>query len=186
MHPVCRKYWSAIVSTWLSSGRWENETRRRTQLKIEWHFSKSRRFATSIFARASPSCPAWLCTETAWKDCGDPIKVQLPTNNLSSQAPNSSYDTDNAVIFSTFAYSAQPAGAGVSRDSGPNDGLRYRAAAAAQVDQVALEVVRDDDHVPAALQWQPLAELQQESRLASSQVALRRGWASQQWIIDAR
>lgn len=71
-------------------------------------------------------------------------------------------------------------------DSGPNDGLRYRPAAVAQVDQVALEIVRDDDHVPATLQRQPLIELQQELRIASSEVTLR-GSGSQQWrAVDAR
>lgn len=48
-------------------------------------------------------------------------------------------------------YSAQPARTGVPRDSGPNDGLRYRSAAVAQVDQVAPEIIRDDNYVSAAL-----------------------------------
>lgn len=82
-------------------------------------------------------------------------------------------------------YSAQPARTSVPRDSGPDDGLRYRPAAVAQVDQVAPEVVRDDDHVPAALQRQPLIELQQEPWVASSEAALRRG-GSQRRAVDAR
>lgn len=82
-------------------------------------------------------------------------------------------------------YSAQPARTGVPCDSGPNDGLRYRSAAVAQVDQITLEIVRDDDHVPAALQRQPFVELQQESRIASSEATLRRS-GSQRRAVDAR
>lgn len=83
-------------------------------------------------------------------------------------------------------YSAQPAGTGVPRDSGPNNGLRYRPTAVAQVDQITLEIVRDDDHVPAALQRQPLVELQQESWIASSEATLRRSGSQQRRTVDAR
>lgn len=82
-------------------------------------------------------------------------------------------------------YSAQPARTGMPRDSGSNDGLWYRPAAVAQVDQVTLEIVRDDDHVSAALQWQPLVELQQESRIAPPEATLCRG-GSQRRTVDAR
>lgn len=70
-----QKYWLAIVCTWLSRDKWENEMQRLTQLKIEWHFSKSRLSAISIFARASQNSLAWRCIGTAWKDYGDRIKV---------------------------------------------------------------------------------------------------------------
>lgn len=73
--PVYQKYWLAIVCTWLSKDKWGNEMQRLMQLRIEWRFSKSRLSATSIFARASQNSLAWRCIETAWKDCGDPIKV---------------------------------------------------------------------------------------------------------------
>lgn len=72
----------------------------------------------------------------------------------------------------------------MSRDSGPNDGLRYRPAAATQVDQVALEIVRYDNHDPVALQREPFVELQQESGIASSEAAFRGG--PQQRTVNAR
>lgn len=56
-------------------------------------------------------------------------------------------------------YSAQLARTGVPRNSGSDDSLQYRPAAITQVDQVALEIIRDDDHVSATLQRQPLVEL---------------------------
>lgn len=70
-----QKYWLAIVYTWLSRDKWGNEMQRLTQLKIEWHFSKSRLSATSIFAKASQNSLAWRCIGMAWKDYGDRIKV---------------------------------------------------------------------------------------------------------------
>lgn len=54
------------------------------QLKIEWHFSKSRLSATSIFAKASQNSLAWRCIGMAWKDYGDRIKVSYIAINLKS------------------------------------------------------------------------------------------------------
>lgn len=80
-HPAYQKYWLAIVCTWLSRGKWVNEMRRLTQLRIEWRSSKFRLSAISISARASRSSLGWHYTGTAWRDYGDPIKVS--TSDLS-------------------------------------------------------------------------------------------------------
>lgn len=119
------------------------------RLKIEWRFSRSHLSVTSIFARAFQNSLAWRCIGTAWKDYGDPIKVSY----ISTRNPFNRQDAlaRKDIICILYLYSAQSARIGMSRDSSSNDGLRHRPIAVAQVDQVALEIVRHDNHNPVAL-----------------------------------
>jgi len=82
------------------------------------------------------------------------------------------YDIESSI----FVYSAQPARIGLSRDSGSNDGLWYRATAVAKVNQVTFKIVRDDNHISITLQWQSLTKLQQKSGIASSETTFRQSW----------
>lgn len=181
MRRACRKCWSAIVFTWLSRGKWGSETRRYTQLKIEWRSLRCRLSVTLTFGKASRNFLAWRCTEMGWRDYGGLTKVTRWHLRISRK-----YGRVSRIGFSTSSvYSAQPSRTGVPRDSGANHGLRNRSAAIAQTHQVALEIVRDDDHVAAALQRESFAELQQVSGIASPEVTLRRCGPSQR-IVDAR
>lgn len=138
------------------------------RLKIAWRSLRFRLSAISTFARAFRSSRAWHYTETAWRDCCGRTKVR---SSVTSLLESGSKDIiGKCAIF--FASSAQSARTGVSRDSSPHNGLRYRPAAVAHVHQVAPEIVRDNDHVSIALQRQSFIELQQESRIASSETAI--------------
>jgi len=93
-------------------------------------------------------------------------------NNNTFEFFKPTYDIESPI----FVHSAQPARIGLSRDSGSNNGLRYRSIAVAKIDQITFKIVCNDNYISITLQWQPLTKFQQKSGIASSETTIRQGW----------